>query len=179
MKEVWKDIPNYEGVFQASTLGRIKKLAYVTKNRVGLPLHKPEKVLKLTKHPRGYIKTRLYVNANDFKPFQVHRLIALTFIGAPPNGLDQVNHINGIKHDNRVENLEWCNNSQNQLHSNANGFRVHIKRGEHRWAKTVLDTVLGISYTSVKEAWEASGYPYRYDHFAHQVKANKLKYKLV
>jgi len=176
--EIWKDIPNYEGIFQASTFGRIKRLAYISRDRVGKPLPRQERILKLTRHPRGYIKTRLFISNDNFKPFQVHRLIAFTFLGNPPEGYDQVNHINGVKDDNRIENLEWCNNSLNQIHSNANGLRIHKKRGEHRWAKIVLDTMTGIFYDSVKSAWEASGVKYKYDRFAHEVKDNKLKYIL-
>ncbi len=177
--EIWKDIPGYENIFQASTFGRIKRLAYISRDRVGNPLPKKERILALTPHPKGYLKTRLFISKDNFKPFQIHRLVALTFLGKPPEGMDQVNHINCIKNDNRIENLEWCNNSINQLHSNANGRRVHKKRGEHRWAKIVLDTITGIFYTSVKEAWEAAGANGRYDAFAHKVKDNKLKYILV
>lgn len=178
INEIWKDVVGYEGIYCVSTLGRVKKLPYLSKDRVGNSLLKQERILKATKHIKGYMKTRLFVNKDNFKSFQVHRLVAFAFLGRPPEGFDQVNHKNGVKHDNRIENLEWCNNSLNQLHSNANGFRVHKKRGDHKWAKIVLDTSTGIFYDSVKSAWEASSAKCRYDKFAHEVKDNKLKYIL-
>lgn len=94
--EIWKDIPGYEGKYQASSFGRIRNY----KDRVLLPWKY-----------KGY----LYVDLLD-RSLRSHRLIAKAFI---PNPLSkpQVNHKNGIKDDNRVENLEWCTNSENAIHA--------------------------------------------------------------
>lgn len=96
--ELWQDI--FEG-YQVSNLGRVKSL-------------KRGRVLTLRKHHKGYMQVHLRVNGKDIMP-KVHRLVAKAFI-ENPHDLPQINHINGDKTDNRVENLEWCTNSQNQKH---------------------------------------------------------------
>ena len=104
MKEIWKDIPNYEGLYQASNLGRIKSLWYGK-----------EKILKLTDNGNGYLQVFLCKNGIR-KIFLVHRLIALTFI-PNPNNLPEVNHRNEIKNCNLVDNLEWCTSFYNTRYS--------------------------------------------------------------
>jgi hypothetical protein len=78
------------------------------------------------------------------KSYKVHRLVAECFI-PKVEGKTQVNHKNGIKSDNRIENLEWCNNSENQKHSWAMGL---IKSGH---SKLILDTQTGVFYDSATE----------------------------
>ncbi len=91
----------------------------------------------------GYERIRLYKD-KGWQSTTVHRLVATLFL-EKPKSKDQVNHKNGIKTDNRVENLEWCNNSENQKHSWSMGL---IKSGH---AKVVLDTKAGIFYESASE----------------------------
>jgi hypothetical protein len=105
-QEIWKDIPWYEWKYQASNLGRIKSL--ITK------LKTQDNVRILSRRKVWYLYTELYKN-NIWKKYQVHRLVCLTFIPNPENK-EQVNHINWIKDDNRLENLEWCTQSENQKH---------------------------------------------------------------
>lgn len=116
--EIWKNIENYEG-YQVSNFGNIKSLSKKVKCKNGFRTTK-EKILKLKKSKHGYLSVQL---KNKGKFFSIHRLVAFAFIDNPENK-PQVNHINGIKHDNRIDNLEWCNQSENQIHAYANKLQI-------------------------------------------------------
>lgn len=104
---------------------------------------KHNKFLKPAKDEKGYFRIRLS-NNGESKTFKLHRLIAEMFI-PKVEGKTQINHINGIKDDNRLENLEWCNNAENQQHAWNNG----LNRSSYN--KLVLDTQTGIFYNSATE----------------------------
>lgn len=103
-EEIWKDIKGYEDKYQVSNLGRIKSL----KDNKG---KSREIFLKFANNKQGYPFVNLYKD-NKVKLYRVHRLVAEAFIPNPEN-LPQVNHINGKKTDNRVDNLEWCTQKEN------------------------------------------------------------------
>lgn len=102
MQEIWADIEGYEGLYQASNLGNIKSLL-------------TSKLLKASVNSSGYLKVELH-NKGKVKVFYVHRLIASTFIPNPSNK-PQVNHRNGNKLCNSIDNLEWVTASENQIHA--------------------------------------------------------------
>lgn len=119
--EIWKDIPNYEGFYQVSNMGRVKSLERVVKRRGLLP----SKIKSLCFDNYGYLLVVLYKDAKGWTT-TVHRLVCDAFIENADNK-PCVNHKNGIKTDNSAENLEWVTWSENSLHS----CRVlnNVKRG--------------------------------------------------
>lgn len=135
MNEIWKDINGYQGVYQVSNLGRVRSLDRMVEVFVDDGKRTPftytqlkkGRILKLRKERCGYIKVDLSINSFD-KSYLVHRLVALTFISNIHNK-EQVNHKNGIKTDNRVDNLEWCTRLENMRHAYVNGLN-HNGKGE-------------------------------------------------
>ena len=110
-KEIWKDIPNYEGLYQISDTGRIKSL-------------KRNIILKPSTN-KNYFKIILCKNGSK-KTYFIHRLVAIAFISNPKNLLE-VNHIDGNKLNNNVNNLEWCTRKENVEHSIRNGLVIKNK----------------------------------------------------
>ena len=102
----WRDVPGYEGLYKAGTNGHV----------IGI---KSGKTLRQTSQ-RGYTYVKLYKDSVG-KTIRVHRIIAMTFIPNPENK-PQVNHKNGIKSDNRSENLEWVTQTENLRHAYVNGL---------------------------------------------------------
>lgn len=112
--EIWMKIqhPLLKNYYLASNLGRIKSTIADRK----------EKILAQFKIKRGYMTVNLSRLDGDNRPFFVHRAIAMAFLGMPENTEMQVNHKNGIKTDNRIENLEWVTRKQNIEHAIENGL---------------------------------------------------------
>lgn len=121
MEEIWKDIKDYEGLYQVSSYGRVKSLARPRKMPRNLFRYTEEKILKWQFNKKGYMRVILYKNGKN-QIFFIHRLVAETYI-PNPYGKSDVNHKNGIKTDNRVENLEWCTTKENIRHSWSIGLR--------------------------------------------------------
>lgn len=116
-EEIWKDVVGYEGIYQVSSIGRFRSLArtFIRHNTIILGLV-CDKILKTGKLNSGYENLSLRKEGENRKTFIAHRLVALAFIPNPENKSD-VNHKNGIRNDNRVENLEWCTVSDNHKHA--------------------------------------------------------------
>ena len=121
MREVWKDIPNYEGLYQVSDLGRVKSLPKKWIGGKGAKRSHNGKILKSGRNEKGYLSVVFY-RYNTKITRKVHRLVLLAFIGE--SNL-QCNHKNGIKDDNKLENLEYCTRSENMKHA----FRLGLSKG--------------------------------------------------
>lgn len=111
---MWKPIKNYEGLYEVSNLGRIKSLE---KNRPGQS--NSAMLKKLSKSSNGYFKTSLYKNGKS-KTFAIHRLVIESFTGVSRL---QVNHKDGRKENNNLNNLEYCTQRENVKHAIDIGLR--------------------------------------------------------
>ena len=128
MSEVWKDISGYEGKYQVSNTGKVRSLDYNHTGKVR------ELKLKIDKY--GYACIKLFKNGCR-KYITVHRLVAAAFIKNTSNS-PQVNHKDGNKLNNCVQNLEWCSNKENIQHGRKMGlFNKALKASIER-RKSVL-----------------------------------------
>lgn len=116
MIEIWKDVVGYEGFYKVSNMGNVKRLECFRKNSNSGYIQK-EKILKNTKrnNKTDYLCVSL-CSFGNVKLESVHRIVAKAFLENPLNK-KQVNHKNGIKSDNNVENLEWCTSQENNIHA--------------------------------------------------------------
>jgi hypothetical protein len=115
--EIWMDIPNYEGYYQVSSFGRVKSIERHRKGKNNSLVPVKERIIEFSVDKDGYYKCVLSKDTKK-STLRVSRIVAIAFILNPNNYL-QVNHINGIRDDNCVDNLEWCNEMQNKKHRKA------------------------------------------------------------
>lgn len=110
MQEVWRQIKGCEGAYEISSFGRVKSL------KSGKPL-----IMKPKVESNGYLRISLYNNKKG-RSVLVHKLVAEAFLGQRPDGM-QVNHIDGDKTNNKVDNLEYCTCSENIKHAYNTGLK--------------------------------------------------------
>ena len=135
VEEIWKDIPNYEGVYKVSNLGNVKSFNNRIKDKNPI-------ILKQTiDRKNGYLTVSLSKNGKK-KIYRVHKLVASIFIDNF-NNYPVINHKDGNKLNNCVDNLEWCTYKQNIIHSWKNGLshiseehkQIISKTTKERWKK--------------------------------------------
>lgn len=164
MKEsIWKDVPNYEGLYQISNDGFVKALEkrWITGRGVGRQHVQPEKIIKGEISKFGYHRVSLSKNGR-YKKFHVHTIVALVFCPGWFKGA-QPNHIDGNKLNNTPSNLEWITASENMKHAFRTG--LHTTNQKHRLilskthtgnnncnAVKVIDTATGRMFGTIKEA---------------------------
>lgn len=130
--EIWKDISEYEGLYQVSNLGRVRSLERIIVNKNGEYQRYNEMLLKfdvMLSSNTKYHRVTLCKN-HKTKRFFVHRLVALMFI-PNPSSKEYVNHIDNDGINNSIFNLEWCTHSENMLHAQKQGrlFETQSRAG--------------------------------------------------
>ena len=118
-EEIWCPVKNYENLYEVSDQGRVKSIGYGK-----------ERILKPALTPQGYLQVSLCKNG-EIKRCLVHRLVSKTFIPNPDN-LPEVNHKDENPSNNKVENLEWCDQKYN------NNYGTHNQRMAEKKSKSVL-----------------------------------------
>ena len=145
--EIWKDIAGYEGWYQVSNMGRVRSVDRTVYFKDGRRSRFYKgKILKLKYH-NGYQMVNLLKNKELFVAC-VHRLVLETFV-PPVEGKTWCNHKNGIKSDNRAENLEWCTPSENNQHATEMGLRHNNVSGMLAYADTLKKKVVAIQNNKI------------------------------
>lgn len=166
--EIWKDIPGYEGMYQVSNLGNFRSLDRTIKRHNNSTMKRKGSLLKTSKDKDGYLLINLTKNNKAIKG-KVHRIVAEVFLDNE-NNYPCVNHINGIKDDNRVENLEWCSYKQNSIHARDNGLlkpAKGIRNGSHKLTEADVIKIKGLvrsgrSMSSVAKEYNVAATSIRY-----------------
>ena len=147
--EIWKDIAGYEGWYQVSNMGRVRSVDrtvyFNIKSGKGSRFYKGQ--IKSFKYHNGYQMVNLLKNKN-LEVVYVHRLVLETFV-PQVEGKTWCNHKNGIKSDNRVENLEWCTPSENNQHATEMGLRHNNVSGMLAYADTLKKKVVAIQNNKI------------------------------
>lgn len=163
MEEIWKDIPQYMGLYQASDIGRIKSVAKFLPRKNSLDRFYPEKILKGYLTVYGYRAYKVWSPKGMVAIFG-HRLVAYAFL---PQKKDKpfINHKNSNRDDNRVENLEWCNHTENMFHSISNKNKNHASGQKNHMSIPVFCMTTGIYYDTITEAHKSGLYRYSRSNF--------------
>jgi len=138
--EIWKPIAGYEGLYEVSNLGRVRRVF-----RYGRPYFA---LCKTKTTWDGYCESTLFKDGIP-KCIRTHRLVAEAFCDNPENKLE-VNHIDGNKQNNSAKNLEWCTSSENQLHAYRCGLQ-RVSGGAILNRKPVRCVELGVTKESLTE----------------------------
>ena len=152
MEEIWKDIEGYEGIYQVSSFGRVRSLDRMVIMRNGRSRIKRGQILKERRTKHGYVRVQLGVNNDQY----IHRLVASTFISNSDN-LPQVNHKDENKSNNRVDNLEWCDNVYNINYGTAKE-RLSDISSTRPIKQLTLEGELVAEYKGVIDAVRKTGY---------------------
>lgn len=152
MSEIWKDIPQFSDYYQASNKGRVRskdRMVIRTRNGIKHSYFRPGRILKSHIEGSGYSQT-LITFPGFKKHLKMHRLVAFAWIDNPLNKRC-INHKNGIKTDNRVENLEWNTHGENLIHAHATGLKRPSQLGRFGALHTRSKPVLSINQTALIE----------------------------
>ena len=178
--EIWKEIKGYEGCYEVSNLGNVRSITRKverTSPNGGKAIYTYySKMLSPQITKKGYL--RLGLTLNDIKNnHQIHRLVAINFIDNPENK-EQVNHKNGIKTDNRIENLEWVTNLENTQHAFKLGLKYRHKNSG-RPSKKVIDEQTGEIFESINSLIKRLGYRGNLQKWLNGKAKNKSSFRLL
>lgn len=132
-KEEWKPASGFEGIYEISNTEKVKSLRRISIQKNGKIYTVTEKILKPQLDSTGYFVVGLRTPKSKTKKTYLHRLVAEAFI-PNPECKETVNHKNGIKTDNRIENLEWCTYAENNRHAFETGLQKKGKE-HHLYGK--------------------------------------------
>lgn len=127
LKKEWKEIKGYEGKYIISNYGEVISLPWYKQNNSKLQYVEPKEIKRYVNPKNGYVYVQLWNNAK-YKNIRLHKLVAQAFI-KNSNNLPQINHKDGNKKNNRVDNLEWCTAKDNILHS----YKIGLRKRRVRW----------------------------------------------
>jgi hypothetical protein len=139
-REIWRPAPEFEGWYEVSSLGRVRRSRPGKATFVG-------KVLRPGSRRKNGYKTVYLRRRGDDKQREVHRLVAGAFIGPCPTG-KEVNHLDGNPANNRAENLEYCTRAENVQHAYRMGLTSPSHGEHHHMAKLTTDQVIIIRMCS-------------------------------
>lgn len=154
VSEKWIDIPCYEGSYQASSLGKVRSLKRIVKRKDGTNLTVNQRILIPSINRKGYSYVGLLKNGISHKN-TIHKLVSMCFLGIRPYDM-QVNHINGIKTDNRAINLEYVNVNDNIHHALDTGLKkcekIDVYNTDGNFIATFDRIGLASKYTSCNQS---------------------------
>jgi len=167
MEEIWKDIPNYEGYYQISNLGKVKRLKRKTIRPKGFA-NIEEIILKSGLAKSGYLTVSL-TKDKKAKTHTMHQLVAITFLNHKPCGYDSViDHIDNDKLNNKIDNLQITtvrhNSSKDRKNTSSKYTGVCFVKRENKWSASIVINKKNVSLGQYKNEYDA--------HLAYQ---NKLK----
>ena len=165
MREIWKPIKNYEGLYEVSNLGRVRSLDRIQfiKRKNGTEMQRPQKgkVLKPVFDGRGlYQQVCLSKQGGGNKRYLVHRLVAIAFIPNPDN-FAEVNHKDECKINNCVDNLEWCDHKYNSNYGTRKGSTRGSKNPQSKFTEEMIRDIKK-NYIAYDENFGAKAFQRKY-----------------
>jgi hypothetical protein len=156
--EIWLPVKGFEGSYEVSNLGQVRSLDRTIVRSDGKTMSFKGRMYLPQKDKNGYLILGLRIARQPKYVAKVHRLVAIAFI-PNPEGKPHVNHLDGVKTNNVVENLEWATNLENNVHAVAAGLMVYRRGEEHMNAKVAPEVVrqvralreLGHSYGQISK----------------------------
>jgi hypothetical protein len=155
LKERWKDIETWEGLYMISDYGRVRSLPREVHYPSGQILKVKDRILKHGTNGCGYPDITLTKRPHRKERHTIHRLVARHFLDNP-RGLNEVNHKDGVKTNPHYTNLEWCTQSENRQHAYDTGLQVARVGEELRWTKLTDEAVREIRRRAIngERAWD-------------------------